>query len=514
MSMQEPRHPSAPTRRDLLRVAGASILLPLVMGGPALADLDQPLRFTVLDGYSGNTLDAGVVNTWSDNILQSLLFDPLYRIGDDGLPEPVMIENAEVDETGRTWTMTVRNAKFQNGRPISAKDLAFSLSRIIDPANPKSGAPGLAGLDVASFKELDERTLQFSFAEPFAVLPDLLATYYFYLLVPHDFDATNPIGSGPYKIESFAPGESATFIRFDGYWGGMPAIERVEYAAFSDANAALNALRNGQLDVFPLAPFNLLAPFAERADGISVVATRPAQTLVFSMRADQEPFDDVRVRQALRLVVNREQMVKIAIASHGESASDLFAHFEPDYRSDLTRTRDVETAKALLAEAGKSDLLLELIAYQGTAGMIEAAQVLAQNAAEAGITINVKVVPVDLFYGQYYLSTPFSMDYFSYNTYFGQVAQAVVPGSPFDSTHWSDPEYLDLYSKALSTTDAAVRAELKKAMQAIEFERGAFIVPIRSVVADLVGPRVAGITPAKNGYPLGHLAWANMGLAN
>ncbi|MFO1107250.1 MAG: ABC transporter substrate-binding protein [Amaricoccus sp.] len=501
------------SRRSALKLAGASALLPFVAGLPATAETGGgTLRFTVLDGYSGNTLDAGMVATWSDNILQSLVFDPLYRIGGDGLPEPVMIEAAEMDETGKVWTMKVRDATWQDGRPVTSKDLAFSLARIVDPDHPKSGATGLAGLDTASFEEIDDRTLRFAFKEPFAVLPDVLATYYFYLMVPHDFDPAKPVGSGAFKVESFRPGESAAFVRFDGYWAGRPALDRIEYAAFSDANAAVNALRNGQLDAFPLAPFNLLDQFADGSAGISVLATPPAQTIVFTMRADQPPFDDVRVRQALRLIAKRDQMVKVALAGHGEVASDLFAHLEPDYATDLTRTQDLAAARALLAEAGKENLALELIAYQGTIGMIEAAQVFARNAAAAGVTITVKVVPVDLFYGQYYLSTPFSMDYFSYNTYFGQASQAIIPGSPFDSTHWSDEEYLMLYHQALATPDPTARAALKTSMQRIEFERGAFIVPVRSQVADLVTSRLRGITPSKNGYPLGHLAWHKMTL--
>ena len=82
-------------RRSFLSMAGAGALCSILRAGEAMAqDGGNTLRFTVLDGYAGNTLDAGVVATWSDNILQSLLFDPLYRIGDNGLPEPVMIESA------------------------------------------------------------------------------------------------------------------------------------------------------------------------------------------------------------------------------------------------------------------------------------------------------------------------------------------------------------------------------------------------------------------------------------
>jgi len=507
------------TRRRLLlsgTAAGFALIVPgLARHGSAAEPVQGgTLRFTVLDGNPGNSLDPAVVTTWADNIIHSLMFDPLFTVGANGQPEPVLVESAEADPSAKTWTFKLRDAKWHDGKPITADDLAFTLKRIVDPAAPKSGAAGLATLDTDSFKKIDERTLQFSFKEPFAILPDVLSTFYFYRLVPEGFDPSRPIGSGPFKFKEFTPGQFGAFVRFDDYWGGKPYLDQVNYVGLNDATAALNAVRRGELDAFPLAPFSIAKQFQNGDPAVKVLATKPAQTMAVTMRVDRPPFDDVRVRTALKLLVNRQQMAQVVAAGFGEPAEDLFAHLDPDYPSELRRPHDIEQAKALLKEAGHENLTVDLTAYQGTAGMLEFAQVFAQNAREAGVTVNVNVVPVDLYYSKYYLQADLSLDYFSYLPYFAQASQTMLPGAGLNTTQWNDPEYTELYAKAQSTADDDERRKIVRQLRQIEFDRGGYIVPLRASVVDLISSRVNGLEAGANGYPLGGMAFSKMWLAN
>src|SRR5262249_40167875 len=126
----------------------------------------------------------------------------------------------------------------------------------------------------------------------------------------------------------------------------------------------------------------------------------------------------------------------------------------PCYASELPqRTRDIEKAKALLKEAGKEGLTVELVTSPVAAGLVEAAQVLAEQAKDAGITINVKKVDSGVFYGDDYLKWPFAQDFWFSRDYLSQVAQGSVPSAPFNETHWSDPEFIKLTDEARRTID-------------------------------------------------------------
>lgn len=200
------------------------------------------------------------------------------------------------------------------------------------------------------------------------------------------------------------------------------------------------------------------------------------------------------------------------IAPAARKRATAAAHLDKDYPANLHRAHDVEQAKALLKEAGQENLTVELIAFLGTIGMIEAAQVFAQNAKQAGVTINVKVVPVDLFYSEYYLKADFSQDYFSYLPYFAQASQTMLPGAPFNSTAWDDPEYNKLFQEAQGTVDPEKRSAVTAKLRQIEFDRGGFIVPMRTSVVDLVSAKVQGVEAAPNGYPIGSFAFSKIWL--
>ena len=160
----------------------------------------------------------------------------------------------------------------------------------------------------------------------------------------------------------------------------------------------------------------------------------------FTMRVDQAPFDDKRVRQAMRLIVDREQMIQQALSGQGRVANDLYSPFDPAYNKDLAqREQDLEEAKSLLKQAGQSDLRVELVTAPVFQGLVEAAQVLAEQAKGAGVAIKVRKVDSGTFYGDNYLKWGFAQDFWFTRTYLGQVAQGSLKNSPFNETHWNDP---------------------------------------------------------------------------
>ena len=228
------------------------------------------------------------------------------------------------------------------------------------------------------------------------------------------------------------------------------------------------------------------------------------------MRVDKAPFNDVRVRQALRYVANRQEMINISLSGYGEVGNDIFSQWDPAYLKDLQREQDLDKAKSLLASAGQSNLTLELTTADIAPGVLQAAQVFAQQASQAGVTVNIKKVPVGTFYGPNYLQWDFAQDFWAYSPYLSQVAQGMLSSSPFNETHWDDPAYVALYDEANRTVDTAKQTELIQQMMKIDFETGGYIIPAYNKQLDLLNKKVQGLQPSGTGVPMGNADWANL----
>ena len=131
-----------------------------------------------------------------------------------------------------------------------------------------------------------------------------------------------------------------------------------------------------------------------------------------------------------------------------------------------------------------------------------AAQVFAQQASAAGISVSVDDVTVNEFYGTNYLKWQFAQDYWFYNFYLPQVSLATLPTAPFNETHWNNARYNSLYAQAIATTDTSLSTELAHEMQQIEYNEGGYIIPFFPPVIDGFGTNVGGLVPSKIGLSL------------
>ncbi|MEJ5868516.1 ABC transporter substrate-binding protein [Pseudokineococcus sp. 5B2Z-1] len=432
------------------------------------------------------------------NLYDTLLaFDSDYRI------QPALAESVEPSEDATRWTVRLREGTtFHDGRPITADDVVATLARITDPDDPKGGASGLSALAGGGMRVLDARTVRLDLATPDASLRDQLAQYG-NGVVPADYDPEAPVGSGPFRLVSFQAGQRSVFERHPGYWReGQPYLGELEVIDFPDDTARVNALLGDQVDAIDQLP-SPLTEVVGADPALAVLQSRTGAWLPFTMRVDVAPFDDVRVRQALRLVVDRQQMVDQVLSGNGRVANDLYAPFDPAYASGIPqRERDVERARALLAEAGQEDLRVELVTSPVAAGLVEAAQVFAAQAADAGITVDVRQVDTGVFYGEQYLQWPFAQDFWFTRNFLPQASAGSLPDAPYNETHWADPEFVELVRRARATTEDAERAELVRAAQEVEHERGGYIVWGFNDQVDAYNVRLSGLEEDLSGIPL------------
>jgi len=252
----------------------------------------------------------------------------------------------------------------------------------------------------------------------------------------------------------------------------------------------------------------------EGADGVSVLNQETGVWRPFTMRVDLEPWKDVRVRQAMRLIVDRQQMVDQVLAGNGRVANDLYSPYDPCFASELPqREQDLEQAKSLLQQAGHDGLTTEMVTSPVNGGTVEMAQVFVEQAKAAGVTVNLRRVDPGQFYGDQYLKWPFAIDFWGSLLYLPQVTQADGPGATWSETHFADPEFGGLFDEALATVDDAKRCEIIHQMQAIQHERGGYIIHYYVNVAAGYSNELLGLKPYKtgddlNGYHLNEVSFA------
>lgn len=429
-----------------------------------------------------------------------LTYDKDYKLVNEGLAEEV------TQDSPTQYTIRLRKGvEFHNGKTMAAEDVVYSLRRILDKDNGLTGYAALSAIDPKQIKAVDPSTVRLTLTTPNSTIPDGLAAYTTGI-VPVGYagyagDPATQIGTGAYKLQSFTPGQRSVSVRHDNYWRtDQPYFDQVTIIDFPDATAQVNALLGGQLDaITDLPPAQV--EVAKANPQLAVLNSSAGSWLPLCMAVDAKPFDDVRVRQAMRLLVDRQGMVDQVLSGYGRVANDLYAPFDADYAQDLPqRERDVEQAKSLLKAAGAENLTVELATTPGAAGMVETATVFATQAKEAGVTVNVKNIPD--FYGDQYLKLPFSVDFWGTRNYLAQVAQGSVPSAPYNETHFppaSGPgsDFDDLYRQALAATDPAKRGELVHRMQEIEYENGGYIIPFFNNLVDAHSSKVQGFQESK-----------------
>lgn len=328
------------------------------------------LRVGIVGGSAKDTLDAHAPITHPDEARTIALFDTLATYDTDHKLEMSLADKITPSKDAKSWTVHLRDGlKFSDGRPITADDVIFSFKRITDPKDPKASATALEGLISEKMKATDPQTIVFPFKTGFATFPDSVAQYTTGI-VPKDYDPAKPVSSGPFMLASFDPGKQSKFDANPKYWRkGQPYVDSVTIIDFPDDSARVNALLGGQVDAIDQLPLGQIKVIEANPE-LKVLESKTGGWTPFTMRVDQPPFDDVKVRQAFRLIVNRQQLVDQVLGGHGTVGNDMYAPFDACYPSDLPqRTQNIPEAKRLLAEAGKSNLTVELTTSPVASGL-------------------------------------------------------------------------------------------------------------------------------------------------
>ncbi|HEY0518686.1 MAG TPA: ABC transporter substrate-binding protein [Ilumatobacteraceae bacterium] len=493
---------------------------------PAPAKAGGILRVGTLGG-ANDIIDGQHIVAKADIVRQVTGWEPLMSFSPDFVPE--YANGLAKDVTAKAaddFVITLKDdIKFSNGNPVTSDDVVYSFTRMLDAKKALYGGSVLRSvLDVSGISKIDDRTVELKLKQGVSNFKEALSAYVC-AIVPVGYerfagDPTTQIGTGPYMLKEFEVGKQSIHVKNPYYWeAGKPIFDEVHIIDFADADALINALLADQIDIANDIP-SASVETVKGTDGYKVLNSAGGGWLTISMAVDQEPFTDVRIRQAMRLIVDRDAMVEQVLAGYGRVANDLYSPLDAAYiGGDLPqRKRDIEAAKKLLADAGKSDLTIDLFAPNDTAGLPEMVQLFAENAKEAGITVNAQVIDGGTYWGDQYLKRTFAVDYWGTRNFLLQVAAGSLKDvSPYPDDHWPPAEstFETDYKSALAETDDTKRKVITDKMQKELYDDGGLIIPFFQNLLDAYNTRVQGLVERPNTLNLDHFGrgWKNLSFA-
>lgn len=513
--MPEERVTAGLTRRQLVRRAGAGTAVLTVPALLAACGGDEGsqqqgtaadsspnrggrLRVGFVGGGSAEQLDPNRGAAIVEIAMATMMFDKLFELrGPKAEVTPVLAESMEPNATGDVWTLRVKQGvTWHDGKPFTIDDVIYTFQRVLDEKNALAGASVLTFLDPKGMKKLDAQTVRLSFLKPFADPLSPLTTRFLPIVQDGADDFRKPIGTGPFKYESFTAGKGGLFVANRDYHDGAPYLDDVQTIDLPDATARVNALVSGQVDAIEALP-GAQVKVLEGNGKIALIESPNGGHSKLCFTVSSAPFDDVRVRQALRLLVDRPKMIENAAQGRGDIGNDLPSRFDPMFAEDIPqREYDPEQAKALLSEAGQTNLELRLDSSTAAVGMLESAQVFAETARAAGVKVQVKTNPADSYYTKIWGNAPFFQDEWGWYSLHDQLALNYASKGAYNGTKFANPRFDALLDDASRTLDEGERKDKYAEVQQLLWDEGPDVIWGSPAVLDAATKDVKGIEPS------------------
>ncbi|HEX2922815.1 MAG TPA: ABC transporter substrate-binding protein, partial [Chloroflexota bacterium] len=420
------------------------------------------------------TLDPAFQTNVNEMCAVAQMYDWFVWIDEKNQPAPALATGWESSKDGMTWTFELRKGvTFHNGKNLTTDDVIYTFNRLRDK---KVGA-GTVELysNISDIKAPDASHVQFVLAKPNPDLPADLGDYHAAILAADTKDPKTTFnGTGPFILDKFSPEDRATFKRNPNYWmKDMPYLDGIQDIYAPQLNSQVEALRAGEIHMVMGLPAEL-AETLKKEGKTSLLIGQTNMHMAIRMRSDRGAAKDPKVRQALKLATDRAAILQAARLGYGVVGRDtpVGPGFGDYYLQAPEPKRDVAKAKQLLQEAGVSNLKITLTA-QNSFDVPKVATVWKEQLAEAGVTVDIQVVPSDTYYQDSgWLEVDYGItDWGSRATIQPYLQLAYITGAKWNESHWSDPELDQLAAQAASEMDKAKRAELYKKIQQIFIDR-------------------------------------------
>jgi peptide/nickel transport system substrate-binding protein len=424
--------------------------------------------------------------------------------------EPMLALSWKPNSDGSVWTFKLRpGVTFHNGQAMTADDVVYTFQQLSDPKNASNALSALGGvLTPSGVKKIDSMTVAFHLAAPNGNFPYLVSSdNYNAIIVPKGTDfskwQSTFIGTGAFKLQSYTQNVGAQFVANPAHWGGGPYLNGTNFTFYTSQPPQVLALQGGQVDA--------LTQFV--VQGAQGLLNNPSYTIItlkssnhreLSMRTDQAPFTDPRVRQAVALTMDRAGMVAALLAGKGLLGND--SPFSPVFPSTDTaipqRTQNIAMAKQLLSAAGHASgfsttLFTEI--YQEIPAL---AQVMKADLAKAGINANLRVETQTQYYGKSTIGNSDWLDgAMSLVDYGSRGVPNVFLTSPLTSTgtwnaaRFKDPTYDKLVKQYVAAVDLQIQRQIAGKIQTLLLAQTPIVIPYFIDGLTATKSNVQGVNP-------------------
>ena len=394
------------------------------------------------------------------------LFEGLVKATSSGGIEPAVAQSYEVADDAKSIEFKIRDGiTFHDGSAVSAEDIKYSIERYAQIQGTESAFSDFEKLEIA-----DDETVVIYLSEP--------NTEFIYELtcaiIPESNEEninTSPVGTGPFKFVSFAPGEKLVVEKYDGYWkDGYPYLDQVTFKVVPDANTAVYELNAGTLDIYQYLTMDQAGTIN---DNFYILEGNVNYVQAMFLNNAVSPFDDVRVRQAVYYAVDRNLINEFVFGGKSHIIGTNMIPAATEYYNadtETTYTTDIAKAKELLSEAGYPDGFEFTITVPNNYAPHEStAQIIAESLAQVGIRANINLVEFTTWYSDVYVDR-------NYEATVVAVDGKSAPSSWFTKnvstgannfTNYSNPEYDEVFDKAINSIDLGEKAQYYKQLQQI-----------------------------------------------
>jgi peptide/nickel transport system substrate-binding protein len=470
------------------------------------------LTVGMISGGSAETLNPGLSITWTDILRNFQLYDFLFQPAPGKqFPElePRLATAAEPNHDASSWVFKLRpGVTWHDGKPFTADDVLWSVQSWSKPTNYANYFL-TQFIDFKLVRKHDKLTVEIPLVRPAAEFPSMLTIYNMAMIqngaTPASF-GTNPIGTGPFKFVSFNPGSQSVFVRNADFWegNGKPYVdELIVNSTFQDETSRYNALLGGQIDVSAAFPATY-ARQQQSSQQVNVLNSPSGQGYSITMRINKPPWTDQRVVEAMKLICDRQALIDATLPGFAQVGNDLYGRFTDYYADDLLAEHDVEKAKSLLKAARQENLTVSLTTSNASPGFVEAATLYSQQAAEAGVTINVEQVSVSTYYTTSggYLSRPFGEGNTStWPSQTGAMAGFFLPGAAYEESGWTQQPgggNQKLIGQAIGELDPGKAKELWHEVQSELFKKDGHLLWSYFDFVDAAQKSVSGLSAGIN----------------
>jgi len=423
-----------------------------------------------------------------------------YLTWTDGknITHPYLLKNWQVSKDLKTWILNLRQGiTFNNGDAFTADDVVFTLNQWLNK-DVGSSMLGLVGkyLDASGIEKNDKYQVTLHLKVPEIALPEHLFHYPALVLNHKTFEGDfikKPHGTGPYTLESYLPGERCMVKRRSDYWQKgadgkpLPYMDGMEFIDMGNEMAPqIAAIKAGEIDMIDLGDSAGVDAFqALRKDpNITITPTTTASTRVLRMRVDLKPWDDERVRMALKLCQHHEKLLSLVYFNEGLQGQDFHVYqLHPEYCEKPIPKYDPQRAKQLLKEAGHpKGLDVNLTVGSGWPDVVRYAEVLKQDAVPAGFRINIKTMPTSQYWEKWtevdlgitpWMHRPIGTMVLN----LAYIADDKGKPVPWNETRWVDEEFSALLKEANGLINVDERRKVFCKLEDIQMKRGAIGIP-------------------------------------